>query len=66
MKRWHEDIGLMRRRARASGPPLGRMRKRHPGDCGRSHCHLCSGRDLYVGIDRARAKRLWRRDAELA
>jgi hypothetical protein len=61
VKRWHEDEALMRRRARiaaADGQPLeaGRVRKKHPRDCGRPRCGCCSSH-LYVGADRQRGRR---------
>jgi hypothetical protein len=52
----------MRRRARlaaADGQVLerGRVRKRHPGDCGRAGCLLCNPSRLYRSADRARDRR---------
>jgi len=49
MKRWHEDARIARRRRRVGklfGVPtrwlqLGRLRKKHPLDCGDPHCPVC-------------------------
>ncbi len=56
MKRWHEDLALMRTRSRSflaehRPGPLGAHRKRHPGDCGKAGCGLCHG-DKHYGPKR--------------
>lgn len=54
MKRWHEELPLMVKRAKirrslvaeafdAYGEGLSRWRKRDPRDCGRTRCGCCHG-----------------------
>ena len=62
MKRFHEELPLLERRARVAirfasgvtgkwgrrknGVPLGTFRKRKPYDCGQARCMLCHGAKL--------------------
>ena len=79
MKRFHEELPLLVRRARvaerfASGVtgkwgsrngevPLGTFRKRKPHDCGQARCMLCHGQKL-LRTGEARTERdAWRHEA---
>jgi hypothetical protein len=63
MKRWHEDVAVMARRAKVwdrvgwGDRELGRFRKRHPLDCGRPRCGLCHGEKNYAAGKRSRHRR---------
>lgn len=50
MKRWHDDVKVMKHRfdcfidvrwRKDTDQPLGRFRKRHPCDCGKAKCMIC-------------------------
>jgi len=65
MRRFHQEVPLMRARARfaerhvyyeAPPPGLGRWRKRHPLDCGR-RCCLCHFDKLVLPKRRGARKR---------
>lgn len=63
MRRFHQEIAIMRSRARLAGRvlymaelDLGRYRKRHPLDCG-GRCGLCHGDKLFSPKRRGARKR---------
>lgn len=46
MKRWHDEVDHCRRQRRRDvfrQRPLGRYRKRHGLDCGKTQCGVCHG-----------------------
>lgn len=54
MKRYHDDIPLMKRRAQEwavlvgkTGKERGYFRKRKPLDCGKSRCQCCHGESKF-------------------
>lgn len=65
MKRYHDEINVMRRQQRVDrGPqvtsqrfkPLGKYRKKHALDCGHTRCGICHGHKRF-GHEETRQER---------
>lgn len=60
MQRWHDERAIMVARLSFSWMDeveLGRWRKRHPYDCGRTRCGTCHGDKAYGRKRRGEKKR---------
>jgi hypothetical protein len=79
MKRWHDDLGAMKKQSmlwnramRVGGDPaarwesLGRYRKKHALDCGRPQCQLCHYPKIFGERTRMQEIADWERREQLA